>query len=292
MVSEITPRLVIAVAEHKRRVAESVIRKPNDIVVYVEGNLDRDFFNKHTSVSNLTFKNIGNDRGKTDVCSIVSSTVEYYGIVDMDHDFDSSKTINSRLIDTGQQCCLYSYVTKGSGSMELTNLVVQVVRHVCQRLRDPILNMVRNEMIDRLKYGGDKLENFVVERTKAILYRGYLGDKGAMVPSKEGEFLWSDIQNKNGNPVRDIISDSMSLGYETFKEEYAEQLSSAGVNDHAISDAMIIFFKDQYSGYSHREIQIKSYISRELNRLIIGKGNSDMADYFLSELGLIDNLND
>ncbi len=94
------------------------------------------------------------------------------------------------------------------------------------------------------------------------------------------------------NPVRDIISDSMSLGYETFKEEYAEQLSSAGVNDHAISDAMIIFFKDQYSGYSHREIQIKSYISRELNRLIIGKGNSDMADYFLSELGLIDNLND
>lgn len=289
MVSEPTPRLVSAVADHKRRIAESAIRKPNDIVVFVEGEFDRMFFNKHISVPNLSFKNIGKNKGKSDICSIVSSTQEYYGIVDMDHDFGSSKTTHKKLIDTGQQCCLYSYVTKGSGSIELVNLAEIVVRYVCHRLQDPLLNMMRNEMIDRLKYGGDRLEKFVVERSKAVLYRGHLGDSGVMVPSREGECSLKDIENSNENPVRDLISDSMSDGYEIFKNKYAKQLSLAGVNDHAISDAIVIFFKHQYSGYQQHEIRIKLLIISELNRLVIKKGNSGMADYFLSELGLIDN---
>ena len=107
----------------------------------------------------------------------------------MDYDFDSIKTTHVNLIDTSQQCCLYSYIVKDSGSNELNNLVEKVIHHVCTRLQDPLLNMKRNEMIDRLKYGGDKLEKFVLERTKAVLYRGHLGDSELKVHPREAKFL-------------------------------------------------------------------------------------------------------
>ena len=287
MVSEQTPRLVSAVANPKRRIAESSIRKPNDIVIFVEGEFDRMFFKRYSSNPNLTFKNIGRKKGKSDICNIVSSTPEYYGIVDMDYDFDSIKTTHVNLIDTSQQCCLYSYIVKDSGSNELNNLVEKVIHHVCTRLQDPLLNMKRNEMIDRLKYGGDKLEKFVLERTKAVLYRGHLGDSGVMVPPREGECLLNDIESRNGNPVRDLINDSMSEGYENFKREHMAVLASSGANDHTIFDAIIIYIKFHYSGFKQYETLINNLINRKLNNLIIERGNSSMADHFLSELGLI-----
>ena len=98
MVSERTPRLVSAVANPKRRIAESSIRKPNDIVIFVEGEFDRMFFKRYSSNPNLTFKNIGKKKGKSDICNIVSSTPEYYGIVDMDYDFDSIKRAGQEII--------------------------------------------------------------------------------------------------------------------------------------------------------------------------------------------------
>ena len=151
-----------------------------------------------------------------------------------------------------------------------------------------MLNMMRNQMSDRLRYGGAQFENFVAERTKARLYRGYLGDSGVMVPSEEGECTWNDVENTKGNPVTDLITDSMSPEYEIFKKEFSEQISAAGFNDHAIRDAIMLLFKDQYPGYQVHEAQIRRFIDRKLERLVIQAGNSDMVNSFLGELGLID----
>jgi len=279
--------LVDAVADPKRREAETAIRQPEDTIVYVEGGLDREFFRKHTSAPNLTFTNIGKDRGKSKIISTVSKAEYSYGIVDMDYDFDSTMVVGPRLVDTSQQCCLYSYVTLHGGSAEITDLAIKVVQDVCQRQRDPMLNMIRNQMIDRLRFNRPQFENFVAERTKAKLYRGHLGKTPETRAPAEGECNWSDVESSNGNPVRDLITDAMSQGYELFKQEYSKKISAAGVNDHAISDAIILLFKDQYPGFQDRESKIKNEIDRKLNRLTIGMGNSDMANYFLSELGLI-----
>ena len=284
--SEPTP-LVDAVADPERRKAETAIRQPEDTIVYVEGGLDRAFFRKHTSAPNLTFTNIGKDRGKSKIISTVSKAEYSYGIVDMDYDFDSTMVVGPRLVDTSQQCCLYSYVTLHGGSAEITDLAIKVVQDVCQRQRDPMLNMIRNQMIDRLRFNRPQFENFVAERTKAKLYRGHLGKTPETRAPAEGECNWSDVESSNGNPVRDLITDAMSQGYELFKQEYSKKISAAGVNDHAISDAIILLFKDQYPGFQDRESKIKNEIDRKLNRLTIGMGNSDMANYFLSELGLI-----
>jgi hypothetical protein len=279
--------LVDAVADPKRREAETAIRQPEDTIVYVEGGLDRAFFRKHTSAPNLTFTKIGKKKGKLEILSTVSKAEYSYGIVDMDYDFDSTMVVGPRLVDTSQQCCLYSYVTLHGGSAEITDLAIKVVQDVCQRQRDPMLNMIRNQMIDRLRFNRPQFENFVAERTKAKLYRGHLGKTPETRAPAEGECNWSDVESSNGNPVRDLITDAMSQGYELFKQEYSKKISAAGVNDHAISDAIILLFKDQYPGFQDRESKIKNEIDRELNRLTIGMGNSDMANYFLSELGLI-----
>jgi len=287
LVADPTP-LVDAVADPKRREAETVIRKPEDTIVYVEGGLDRAFFREHTSAPTLTFTDIGRNKGKEKIIEMVSIADGTYGIVDMDHDFDSTQVVGPRLVDTSQQCCLYSYVTQDGGSAEMTDWAMKVVHNVCRRLNDPMINDIRTQMIDRLRFGGARLENFVEERTKAILYRGHLGDSGRTVSPKEGGCTWSDVENTNGNPVRDLITDSMSPEYEIFKKEYSEQISAAGVNDHTIRDAIMLLFKELYPGYQVREAQIKHFIDRKLGRLVIGMGNSDMANSFLSELGLID----
>ena len=81
---------VDAVADPKRRKAATAMRRAIDTVVYVEGGADRDFFRRYTSVPTLTFTNIGRKRGKKEILETVSITEDTYGIVDMDHDFDST----------------------------------------------------------------------------------------------------------------------------------------------------------------------------------------------------------
>ena len=280
---------VDAVADPKRRKAATAMRRAIDTVVYVEGGADQAFFRRYTSVPTLTFTNIGRKRGKKEILETVSIAEDTYGIVDMDHDFDSTMVADSRLVDTSQQCCLYSYVIRDGGSAEMTDLAMAAVHSVCRDLQDDQrIYLIRDDMVDRLRYGGDRFRNFVLERSKAVLYRGHLGDRREKVPPREGECKWSDVESNNGNPVSDLITDAMSQGYELFKQEYSEQISAAGVNDHAICDAITLLFKDQYQGYHEREQLVRSRVVYHVGRLMIGKGNSDMANYFLSELGLID----
>jgi glutaminase len=78
----------------------------------------------------------------------------------------------------------------------------------------------------------------------------------------------------------------MRQEYELFKQEYSEQISEAGVNEHDICDAIILLFKDQYVGYQDREGLVRSKVECHVERLMIRKGNYDMTNYFLSELGL------
>jgi hypothetical protein len=286
LVSDPTP-LVDAVADPKRREAETAIRQPEDTIVYVEGWLDLKFFKKHTSAPNLTFTNIGKDRGKSHILSTVSITEDSYGIVDMDHDFNSSEITSSRLVDTSKQCCLYGFVTQGEGNKEMIELAIATVRSVCRNLQgDPRISLIRNQMVDQLTYNGDRFGNFVSERTKARLYRGYLGSTQETRAPAEGECNWSDVVSSNGNPVRDRITDLMRQEYELFKQEYSEQISEAGVNEHDICDAIILLFKDQYVGYQDREGLVRSKVEYHVERLMIRKGNYDMTNYFLSELGL------
>jgi hypothetical protein len=287
LLTESTPILVDAVADHKRRIAESAIRKPTDTVVFVEGKLDLIFFKKYISAPNLTFKNIGKKKGKTEICDIVSESEDYYGIVDMDYDFNSKMIQHSRLVDTNQQCCLYGYLTQDSGSRELAKLAQEVVRFVCNRIKEPMLLMIREDLINRLKYSDKKIEKFVLERTKAILYRGYLGNKEIKVSSTEEECSWNDVENINGNPTRGLITDSMSSGYENFKKRYSTQLSTVGINDHTISYMLELLFKSQYPMYHKYEIPIKDHIHQRLNKLIIQRGSSEKAGYFLKKMKLV-----
>ena len=155
MASDTTP-LVDAVADPKRRKAETAIRQPKDTIIYVEGGLDRAFFRKHTSDPNLTFTNIGKDSGKSVILSTVSKAEYSYGIVDMDHDFDSSEITSSRLVDTSKQCCLYGFVTQGEGNEEMIELAITTVHSVCSDLQDdPRINLNRSQMVEQLTYGGE-----------------------------------------------------------------------------------------------------------------------------------------
>ena len=83
--------LVRAVIDPERRVAESAIRTPSDTVVLVEGMSDKMFFQTHCHKEGISFQCEDWGKGKPYIVNQVCSYDDYYGIVGMDHDFNSDK---------------------------------------------------------------------------------------------------------------------------------------------------------------------------------------------------------
>jgi hypothetical protein len=268
---------VRAVIDPKRRVAESAIRTPSDTVVLVEGMSDKIFFQTHCHKEDITFQCKGWGKGKPYIVEQVCSTDDYYGIVDMDHDFNSDEiSVSERLVDTRQQCCLYSFVSRQRSD---DGRIVDDARKV-------ILSLVRiganerHELILELSSYSDRFQRFVEERTKARLYRGRLGPGAGK--AEERSFTWRDITRPNNDPVSDLISNSLRQGYEDFKRDFEDTLSAVGVSDHALSEAIMILLQGKFGNNSPN----RRKVNMEVGKLIEESGNSQMVEHFLAQLGL------
>jgi hypothetical protein len=195
----------------------------------------------------------------------------------MDHDFNSDEiSVSERLVDTRQQCCLYSFVRRQRSD---DGRIVDDARKV-------ILSLVRiganerHELILELSSYSDRFQRFVEERTKARLYRGRLGPGAGK--AEERSFTWRDITRPNNDPVSDLISNSLRQGYEDFKRDFEDTLSAVGVSDHALSEAIMILLQGKFGNNSPN----RRKVNMEVGKLIEESGNSQMVEHFLAQLGL------
>lgn len=266
-----------AVTDPKRREAESAIRTPPDTVVLVEGMSDKIFFKTHCRSKGVSFQHTEWGKGKPHIVKQVCSTDDYYGIVDMDHDFNSDETsVSERLVDTRQQCCLYSFVSRRrSDDGRIVDDAVKVIRSLVR-----IDQKERHELILELRSYSDRFQRFVEERTKARLYRGRLGPgtEGA----EERSFTWRDITRPNNDPVSDLISNSLRQGYKDFKRDFEDTLSAVGVRDHDLSEAIMILLQGKFGSNSPNRREV----NMQIGKLIEESGNSQMVEHFLEQLGL------
>ena len=268
--------LVQAVIDPKRRVAESAIRPPSDTVVLVEGMSDKKFFQTHCQKEGISFQCKGWGKGKPYIVNQVCSTDDYYGIVDMDHDFNSDEiSASERLVDTSQQCCLYSFASRWRSD---DGRIVDDAKKVILSLVE-IGAKERHELILELSSYSDRFQRFVEERTKARLYRGWGPGTGK---PEERSFTWRDITRPNNDPVSDLISNSLRQGYEDFKRDFEDTLSAVGVSDHDLSEAIMILLQGKFGNNSPS----KTNVNKQVGKLIEESGNSHMVEHFLAQLGL------
>ena len=262
--------LAEAVADPNRRRAESRIRSPRDIEVFVEGWGDMVFLKRNYRESrqrDITFKHAERNGGKEWVIQTVKGSENKlkYGIVDMDHDIDS-KCVEGceRLVDTSEKCCLFSYVVDEE---HLLDFVISLVRYIHLELKREYAHPV-DEIIQNLNRHESTIKERLKERTKARLWRGDAGTRGR-IKERGARPGWTAFMfNENGN-----ISDLVQSGTARKNFEIFCKISlfnkKPGVNDHDLEDLVMIMFEEFYKPYKKAEREVEKSLRKGMVSLMI-----------------------
>lgn len=264
--------LVEAVADPSRRRAESRIRLPRDIEVFVEGWGDMVFLKRNYRESrqmDITFKNAERNGGKEWVIQTVKSSESKlkYGIVDMDHDIDSECVEDcERLADTSDKCCLFSYVVDENDLKDfMTSLVRNIHSELKREYEDPV-----DEIIQNLNHHKSTIKKRLKQRTEARLWRGSAGKD---VKAKGARPDWSTFMfNENGN-ISDLVqSETARMNFEIFRIGLMSM--EPGVNDHDVEDLVMIMFEEFYKPYKKAEREVEKSLRKGMVSLMIEWKNS------------------
>ena len=224
--------LVEAAANPDRRRAQALISEPRDTVVVVEGRTDFEFFKSNGKLPHIRYQPIsrlGSSCGKRGVIKLVSEDDggDYYGIVDMDHDFDSSeiKGVSNRLLDTSRNCCLFSLIMENDVTGDVSGIVESAIAGTIREID------TRARIITELRQNEREFIDVASEITAAKLFRG-LG--GAFEPEEEIA-EWGAIRHDMGAAVSHLIPPDKTADFSQFKQDRKADLLSAGLNDHAVA---------------------------------------------------------
>lgn len=227
--------LVEAAVDPDRRRAQALISEPRDTVVVVEGTADFRFFKSKGQLPHIRYQpihHLDSNWGKRGVIKLVSEDNggDYYGIVDMDHDFDSSEIADSgRLVDTSRNCCLFSSIlendARGDAMLIVEAAIAKTFKEIETRLR----------VIAELRQSERDFIAVAEEITAAKLFRG---QGGAFRP--EGEITeWEVIRHDIGAAVSHLIPPDRTADFAQFKQDKQFELLSAGLNDHAVASVAL-----------------------------------------------------
>ena len=262
--------LVEAVADPNRRRAESRIRLPRDIEVFVEGRGDMVFLKTNYRGSrwrDITFKHAERNGGKEWVIQTVkrSESKLKYGIVDMDHDIDSKCVEDcERLVDTNEKCCLFSRVVDEE---HLLDFMTSLVRYMHSELKREYAHPV-DEIIQNLNRHKTTIEKRLIERTKARLWRGYAGTRGR-IKERGARPDWTAFMfNENGN-ISDLVrTETARMDFEIFCKIYLFN-KKPGVNDHDLEDLVMIMFEEFYKPYKKAGREVEKSLRKGMVSLMI-----------------------
>ena len=272
--------LVEAAADPERRRAQALISEPRDTVVVVEGTADFRFFKSKGQLPHIRYQPIyrlDSSHGKRGVIKLVSEDNggDYYGIVDMDHDFDSSGIKgSSRLVDTSRNCCLFSSIlekdARGDAILVVEAAIARTFREIdtCRRI------------IAELRQSEGDFIAVTEEVTAAKLFRG---PGGAFGP--EGEIAeWGAIRHDMGAAVSHLIPPDKTADFSQFKQDRKADLLSAGLNDHAVARVALNMIESILE--PEEDLPDLHKLERSIAIEMADKGSRDSALHFLRILDI------
>ena len=272
--------LVEAAANPDRRRAQALISEPRDTVVVVEGRTDFEFFKSNGKLPHIRYAPIygwNGTLGKRGVIKLVSEDNEgdYYGIVDMDYDFDSSGIADSsRLVDTSRNCCLFSSIlekdARGDAMLVVEAAIARTFREIKTRAR----------IIAELRQSERDFIAVAEEITVAKLFRG---SGGAFGP--EGEIAeWGVIKHDMGAAVSHLIPPDRTADFAQFKKDKRAELRSAGLNDHAVASVALNMIESILE--PEEDLPDLHELERSIAIEMANKGSRDSALHFLRILDI------
>ena len=292
--------LIEAVADAQRRRAESAIRPPKDIEIFVEGHTDRKYLQKHNHDSKYTIKVFEkNGRGGKDLIieEIQENNANTYAIVDMDDDFATDKLRNYDkkargfvrlpIVDTKNQCCLFAFGFEHSNGIEISTFCSDIIKRVCQRLQKEKIDLMPIQviMLDALKKNELNLHQYLRARTIARLYRGDSRQRiDKNITRKHGLQKWDNVGLKEEHQVSDLVNQNFT-DYKKFAQDYSDELAGVGYNDHEVEAAIVLLLEKFYPDFNqHREIIYKT-VRREFSIKFVSLSKVEICRFFMLQLG-------
>ena len=231
-------RLIVELFNPQRQLLLDAMgsQAPSKYEILVEGWSDLFFFvgnvGQNLPRGNARFlpvEEVSDGGGKTFVISQMDRDEKYLGVVDMDHDFQSTSTSFSEKIgDTSEQCCLFSWVMDKQNK-GIPDVTCEFIRYL---IRDSRATRAQASIRER----ESEFTEFVMETTRAILFRGWAGD----LPIRgQSEVAWELIGDLRAS-VRHLIPDAYVERFEEFKVQWDCELEEIGPNDHALASGVVL----------------------------------------------------
>ena len=245
-----------AISDPKRRLAAAEIRPNEDRILLVEGRSDREFFKHYVNGNNIKVQKIREEKGKKGIIQMITKHNDYYGIVDMDYDFETLELMYekegielqlSNISDTNPKCNLFSFAL-GEYSEGIYEKILNS-RRLEYCFNDKKTLVAKDNVIRWLRQNQSVFNDYLRERTHAILFRG-----GNSIYTKSG-INSNDINSIKGNEkekwINDLIPDEKKNKFEEFKSIYIPELKNCGVNDHELIKGLKLIMEN--CGYPKRK---------------------------------------
>ena len=280
-----TTSLLDVINDPRRREAEGKMggESRRKQIVMLEGMGDLLFFKRHGRSSGLSYRYMGPKyakRGKTGVINYVKGNNDTYGIVDMDHDFDSDEVEQfGRLNDTSRQCCLFSLALNAGGRDDLVMASIHIIQHLFND------GEVVARLCSSLYEKTSEFSDFIHEHTAATLFRGHLSTTMRIPLGQREEIAvtWSEIGDLSTS-VSHLVPVQYADDFAEFKDRYELQLKSAGANDHALCAALILLFREVLAPEEAPSIPEELDVNKAITSTTILFGSAQVAAGLLSSL--------
>lgn len=283
-----------AIGDPKRRLAAAEIRPNEDRILLVEGRSDRDFLKHYVNENNIKVQEIGEREGKKEIIQRITNHneyygTEYYGIVDMDYDFETSELILKRhgfelklpnITDTNPKCNLYSFAL-GEYSEGIYEKILNS-RRLEYCFNDKKTLKVKDNVTRWMKQNQSAFNDYLRERTHAILFRG-----SNSIYTKRGSNS-NDIYSIKGNEkekwIKDLIPDEKKNKFEQFKSIYIPELKNCGVNDHELIEGLKLIMEN--CGYRKEAPNLKRKLENAIMELMLDEAEDEKIRTILQKAGV------
>ena len=277
-----------AITDPKRRYAESKIRPNEDRILLVEGRSDRDFLKHYVNENNIQVWEIGEGKGKKEIIQMITNHDEYYGIVDMDYDFETLELILKKhgielqlpnISDTNPKCNLFSFAL-GEYSGGIYEKILNSRRlEYCFNNKNTLV--VKDNVTRWLKQNQSVFNDYLRERTHAILFRG-----GNSIYTERGSNS-NDINSIKGNEkekwINDLIPDEKKNKFEEFKSIYIPELKNCGVNDHELIEGLKLIMEN--CGYTV-DGKVRRELGNAMMELMLDEAEDEKIRTILQKVGV------
>jgi len=269
--------------------------RASEPILLVEGKLDRRVLmgkwqEIHRDVSrNIRIQRAGNKKEKGGKEFVLAEFKErrkkelIFALVDMDHDFEGEKIgFSSSVYDTRK------FVTLATHYFPDDDAAKEIIRFVISELG--------GDYKDKLN---DKIIESIIRISKVLTWIKLFKGKYPKYQGKFGNFTWEEVNHDEPHEVlfrdevarEELMVDDKKKAFEDYFKRNFEQQKECGINDHALSHAIMLLLrhwnwapKQKMGSFKGKWEQAQEILEKKYFLEFIGNKSNVKYDKFILEL--------